>query len=693
MSVGFTARALAYFAERAIDPLVAETVGVSEREGCLAFPCGGAPGAFRLRSLDGGGPVKVRQPRGRRLAAWWPQGPPAKAETVLVCEGESDALAALTALAQLESGAGALIAHELAVVAIPGTGYAAERLAGDLAAVDAGRALLALDADDAGCSYAGAATEALRRRGVCPIRVELPDGCDVADCLAAARDGGQWLANTLVDALTAVEEHEPPPDRRDDSAGTVALTWARDVRPQSVHWLWRGWLPLGTVSLLVGREGLGKSQILVDRVARLSRGELEGDLSGEPATALVASAEDAIAQVLVPRLIAAGADLERVAFVSVGSEATGGTLALPDDIDAIARRAVETAARLIVIDPLVAYIPGSTNTWRDQHVRRVLAPLAALAEACDLAVLGVMHLNKDQAKDALARVGGSVGFTAAARSVLLLGRDPADEEGDRGSRRVLAHAKCNLAPLAGSLAIRIEGRRIGDTDVDAPIETSCAVFVGESAVGADDLVRHRDSDERSAEDAASDFLLAELDDGELAVVELKRRAEDAGLSWRTIERAKARLGIKARKEGRQWLWPLPTPPTPVGGLPGPPPDQIPIDLGGLGGLPCDTPTPPITTDKRTPPRRPPTTPPHLGLGGLPSRNGMKTARPPSPPARTRTHEAAPDRDADTLAADALVEHALAELEAEEFTPQRWRTWLEEHEPILLDLADDPGAEE
>src|SRR5207249_11464451 len=134
------------------------------------------------------------------------------------------------------------------------------------------------------------------------------------------------------------------------------------------------------------------------------------------------------------------------------------------------------------------------NSHRDQDVRRALAPLARLAEETAAAVIAIVHLNKSEVPHVLGRVCGSVGFVAAARSVLLLGPDPDDPQ---GPTRVLAHAKSNLSPLAPALRLRIEERHLDDL----PIRTSVLVWCGEAAgVSAGDLLGCESKERRGAVD-------------------------------------------------------------------------------------------------------------------------------------------------------------------------------------------------
>lgn len=361
--------------------------------------------------------------------------------------------------------------------------------------------------------------------------------------------------------------------RREDR--TLALTPASSITPQRARWAYAGRVPLGAVTLFVGREGLGKTTVLMNWAASATRGELPGDLASSAATVIYATAEDSIETTLVPRFLAAHGDAARLSFLDVqidygDGEINPGSLTLPDDVDQLRRILVESAARLLVLDPLVAYLPNEVNAHKDQHVRRVLGPLARLAADLDLAVLAVLHLNKSDSGDALQRVGGSVGLTAAARSVLMLGRDPDDPEGERGAGRVIAHAKCNVGPLAPSLTARIEKRVIEAPA--GPIETSVMVVLGETTNTAGDLLSSATRDELSARSEARAFLEAELAEGPKSATDVKVAAGEIGISESTLNRTKRDIGVRSIRPGGRgaWLWQLP--------------DHLARDPGDLGHL-------------------------------------------------------------------------------------------------------------
>jgi hypothetical protein len=345
---------------------------------------------------------------------------------------------------------------------------------------------------------------------------------------------------------------------------SIVLTPASAIRPVAVRWLWEGRLPLGMLTLLVGAPAQGKSTITIELSAQTSRGQLAGDLYGTPVPVAIATAEDVLDAVLRPRLDAAGADLDRVHLISAERDGETGLLTLPEDVPALETRCRAVGIRLLVVDPIVAHIPATADSHRDQHVRRVLGPLARLAETADLAVLGVMHLNKRQdAAEVLALINGSVAFGAAPRSVLFAGAEPG---GTDTGQRMLAHGKCNVGVLAPTLRFGIETRWVAGAA--GPIKTSGIVWRGEAAaISALDLVRPaQDDDEQTALAEAMDVVREIVGQGPVPVKDARSRLRDAGVAERTADRARARLGIKARPDGFQgaWRWhPLTSPVSPA----------------------------------------------------------------------------------------------------------------------------------
>ena len=204
LTLAWSEAAIHYFAERAIDPDLAAELGVRENGHGLEFPYPHGMGEqfARTRSLNGGGP-KVRQPSGTMLVPWQPVRN-GKAREVLVTEGESDALAAISALRRSPLGE----FRDLPVLAIPGTGCPVKRVVEHLASTECQQAWVALDADDAGRAYTEKLIPLLGEKGIRICRVDFAEGFDLADSLAAVAEDerGDWIANALLDARAAAEE-------------------------------------------------------------------------------------------------------------------------------------------------------------------------------------------------------------------------------------------------------------------------------------------------------------------------------------------------------------------------------------------------------------------------------------------------------------------------------------------------------
>jgi hypothetical protein len=330
----------------------------------------------------------------------------------------------------------------------------------------------------------------------------------------------------------------------------AAAIRASAITPEEVAWLWPGRLPLGGVTLLAGSPGLGKSLLSIQLAAQVSRGLLDG----EPGASLLLTAEDSHAHTVVPRLAAAGADLDRVYLGTLEDEhGFERQFQFPNDIGELEGQIRETEARLVVVDPLMAHLPGSVNSWQDQGVRRALAPLRATAESTGAAILIIGHLNKGQGSDPLQRIGGSVGIPAAARSVLLLERNPADPQGETGLQRVVAQAKSNLGPLAESLLFELGAGPAGG------LEAGLIRQLGPASYTASELLVRDDPVSGSALQEAKEFLHEALRDGPLPVVEINEQASRLGIAEPTLKRARRDLAVKAAKDGMSGGWHLALP--------------------------------------------------------------------------------------------------------------------------------------
>jgi hypothetical protein len=220
------------------------------------------------------------------------------------------------------------------------------------------------------------------------------------------------------------------------------------IRPDTVHWLWPNHLPQGKLAILDGDPGTGKSLITLDICARLSLGDPFPDGAPSPgfSSVIILNAEDAIADTVLPRLTRLGADMSKIYTIGTAGLPAFGTFSLPGHIRHLRNAVATSQARLVIIDPIMAFLDRSIATASDQSVRAVLTPLARLAQDHACTILMVRHLTKSN-RHAIYRGGGSIGILGACRSAWLTGRDPNDT-----GRFILAQIKNNLASVVPALA-------------------------------------------------------------------------------------------------------------------------------------------------------------------------------------------------------------------------------------------------
>lgn len=333
----------------------------------------------------------------------------------------------------------------------------------------------------------------------------------------------------------------------------VTLVRAADIRPEPIGWLWSGWLARGKVHLVAGAPGTGKTTLSLTLAAALTTaGDWPDGTVAPLGSVALWSGEDTAADVLVPRLVAAGADPTRVHLISGYRSEQGPRPFDPSrDIDALSVRlaSLEPPPALLIVDPLVAMVSGDSH--RNAEVRLALQPLVDLAQSRGIAVLGVSHFSKGtQGRDTVERVNGSIGFGALARVVLATAKT---EDGTC----ILVRAKSNLGPDGDGFSYRLVPVELAEH----PGIVATRVLWGEVLEGsARDLLGEVEQGERTTSEASDveGFIRGCLAAGPVSAQQMQKDTNEAGYSWDRVKRVAARMGIQRRKEGFKegWVWAL-----------------------------------------------------------------------------------------------------------------------------------------
>src|SRR5215208_5477428 len=330
------------------------------------------------------------------------------------------------------------------------------------------------------------------------------------------------------------------PDEESMPIGTLLA----EVQAETVEWLWERRIPFAKITVLDGDPDNGKSVLTTDLAARVTVGKTMpyGFAKMDPAGVVILSAEDGAGDTIRPRFAAAGGDPNQV--VILGNDDPFG---IPEDLPKLGRAIERVEAKLVIIDPIMAFLGENINSNSDKDVRSALKPLKQLAERTRAAILIIRHLNKTPGSNVLYRGGGSIGIIGAARSGLIVGPHPEDEE-----QRVLASQKHNLSVPPESLAYEI-------TSAPDNPNTAVILYKGVVDMNARELLKPPvEEQERSAMEEAKDFLRQALAAGERPASEVKAEAEAVGVAWGTLKRAKVALGVDPSKRGTVWYWSLPS---------------------------------------------------------------------------------------------------------------------------------------
>ena len=315
------------------------------------------------------------------------------------------------------------------------------------------------------------------------------------------------------------------------------------VEIEKIDWLLYPFIPFGKVTIVQGDPGEGKTTMVLQIIAKLTKGEavlpsgsdepaLEGKtMALEPVNVIYQTAEDGLGDTIKPRLLSAGADCSRVMVIDDNDQA----LTMMDA--RLEEAIIKTKARLVVLDPIQGFLGAAVDMHRANEIRPLMKRVAVFAEKYHCAIILIGHMNKNSNGKSSYRGLGSIDFQAAARSVLIVGRIK-----DEPEIRVVCHVKSSLAPEGKSIAFRL--------DKDTGFE-----WIEEYDISADDLLSGDNRGQKIHE--AKEFLKEILVSGSVAQTKVAEEAESRGIKKKTLWNAKKELEIESVKIGNQWFWMLP----------------------------------------------------------------------------------------------------------------------------------------
>ena len=318
-----------------------------------------------------------------------------------------------------------------------------------------------------------------------------------------------------------------------DKNTELRLIKMSDVEPTKVEWLWYPYIPYGKITIIQGDPGEGKTTLILNLAAMLSKGEKlpESEEKSDPINIIYQTAEDGLSDTVKPRLIAAKADDERITVIDESKL----ELSLTDE--RLEQAIIETKAKLVILDPLQAYIGANVDMHRANEIRPVMKHLAEVAQRQQCAVVLIGHLNKAMGMKSSYRGLGSIDIPASARSVLLVGRIK-----DNPTVRVMAQIKSSLAPEGEPIAFELNK------------ETGFR-FIGKYDISIDDLLNGVAT--TSKLEQAEKLLRDMLSDGSsIKQKQLQQQAKIRNISERTLNEAKKNVGVKSFRSNNEWYWKL-----------------------------------------------------------------------------------------------------------------------------------------
>jgi AAA domain len=363
-------------------------------------------------------------------------------------------------------------------------------------------------------------------------------------------------------AKTQVLDDPPPgePPGHPEPVHVLLATPASEIKVKATEWLWQQRIPLGALTLLPGREGTGKSTFGAWLAARVTKGELAGIYEGIPKGVFYVATEDDWSRTIAPRLIAAGADMDRVFKIAIGVEGSDllAELSLPQHVGQLRDGIRKHDVGLAFFDPLMSAISSALDTHKDRETRMALEPMAAIAMDTDSAVVGLSHFSKAMTTDALNLVMASKAFTAVPRAVIGMARD---DQADEENTVVLSQIKSNLGPLdVPSLKFTFMPVAV-ETEDGRAAHVGKLVMLGVTDRSVNDILAGRgDEADQDTWNAACWWLYDHLQKsgGEGAASDILATGKSAGHSKDSLKRASLTLALDKRKNGFQgpsmWIY-------------------------------------------------------------------------------------------------------------------------------------------
>ena len=337
------------------------------------------------------------------------------------------------------------------------------------------------------------------------------------------------------------------------TAETGILTYYNDVKSKPVKWLWYPYIAVGKVTLLQGDPGDGKSTMMMNFIAELSKGGAtpDGVAFGRPYKIIYQCSEDGVNDTIKPRLEAAGADCRNIAFIN---EEVYGNLTLDDE--RIREAIIEGSPKLVVIDPIQSYIGNDSDLQIAVRARKLMRRISMWASTFNCAIVLIGHLSKRESSRELYRGLGSIDVVAAARSVLQVERDPEDKD-----IRIVRQIKNSLGPNGEDIHFEIRRRtgfhwlntsgRVSDSIVQPEPVTLSEPEILSGQTHPESIV---DLTPMNKHELAAALITKALADGPVESMEIKKLMAEHRIADKTAYEVKAELGIKSYRKLRVWYW-------------------------------------------------------------------------------------------------------------------------------------------